>query len=62
MEKKYHIKVNEYKLEVYTSVVRIPQQGTQGSVVSRILWYVYTDEAMEGTEGEHAEYCDDKCV
>ena len=58
MDKKYYIKVNEYKSEVYTSKVGIPQ----GSVISHNLCNLYTSETMEGTEGEHAEYVDDNCI
>ena len=58
MDRKYYIKVNEYKSEVYTSKVGIPQ----GSVISPNLCNLYTSETMEGIEGERAEYADDNCV
>ena len=58
MDRKYYIKVNEYKSEVYTSKVGIPQ----GSVISPNLCNLYTSDAIEGIEGEHAEYADDNCV
>ena len=58
MDRKYYIKVNEYKSEVYTSKVGIPQ----GTVISPNLCNLYTSDVMEGIEGEHAEYADDNCV
>ena len=44
MDRKYYIMVNEYKSEVYTSKVGIPQ----GSVISPNLCNLYTSDAMEG--------------
>ena len=58
IERKYYIKVNEYTSQVYTSAVGIPQ----GSVISPILCNLYTSDAMEGIEGQHAEYADDNCL
>ena len=58
MDRKYYIKVNEYKSEIYTSKVGIPQ----GSVISPNLCNLYTSDAMEGIEGEYAEYADDNWV
>ena len=58
MDRKYYIKVDEYKSDVYTSKVGIPQ----GSVIRPNLCNLYTSDAMEGIEGEHAEYADDNCV
>ena len=57
-DRKYFIKVNEYTSPVYKSAVRIPQ----GSVISPVLCNMYTSDAMEGTEGGHAEFADDNCV
>ena len=60
MDRKYYIKVNEYKSEVYTPKVGI--LIPQGSVISPNLCNLYTSDAMEGIEGEHAEYADDNCL
>ena len=57
-DRKYFIKVNGYTSPVYKPAVGIPQ----GSVISRVLWIMYTSDAMEGTEGRHAEFAGDNYV
>ena len=58
IDRKYYIKVNEYTSLVFTSAEGIPQ----GSVISPILCNLFTSDAMEGIEGQHAEYADDNCI
>ena len=57
-ERKYYIRVNNYKSDLYQSAVGIPQ----GSVISPVLCNLYTSDSMDEVRSNHAEYADDSGV
>ncbi|MCW4261357.1 MAG: reverse transcriptase domain-containing protein [Candidatus Thiodiazotropha endolucinida] len=58
IDRKYYIKVNDYRSPTFTSAVGIPQ----GSVISPVLCNLYTSDAMISIKGKHAEFADDATV
>ena len=58
MDRRYYIKVNDYRSPTFASAVGIPK----GSVISPILCTLYTSDSMEEVEGNHAELADDASV
>lgn len=58
LDRKYYIKVNEYKFPVLRSAVGIPQ----GSVISLVSCNFYISDAMENVSGKHAEFADDVSI
>ena len=55
LDRKYYIRVNEYKSPVFQSAVGIPQ----GSVISPVLCNLYTSDLLTSASCKHAEFADD---
>ena len=58
LDRKYYIKVNEYKFPVFRSAVVIPK----GSVISPVSCNLYTSDSMENVSSKHAEFADDVSI